>query len=124
MKLFSWLKNKLKKKEKNKEQELTSYGLPLEEKEEDESPLDQVKKIGKERVKSAKKSLSTVMPPRPLKFGIFLKLKRILAGILFFIYIITSIMVFPHPFLILFLGTALLLLDYVAKTRRSKWVEA
>lgn len=116
MKLFSWIKNKLKREKKEEEQETTPYGLPLEEEEVDSS-LVKVEK----RIVGVKKTFESMKMPRSLNFGIFMRLKRILASILFFVYIITSIMVFPNTFVLFFLGTALIMLDYLLKTRRAQW---
>lgn len=110
MKLFSWFRRKKKKKEK--EEELTIFGEPIKK---------ETEKSSRSFRKDLKQVLSGFKPKRKIRFKHLLKLKRILAGCLFLMYSIISVMVIPEPFALLFFATSFILLDYLWKTRNIQW---
>lgn len=110
-KLFSKLRRKLWKK---KEPKKTVFGEVIEE--------VKVESTG-EKIKKKLRSLSFPKKRYRVKIGAFLRIKRLIAGVLFVIYVFASIFLFPHPAMIFFVLTAFIILDYILKTRIMRWVK-
>lgn len=108
LKLFS-----RKKKEKKKEEDKTVFGLPFEEEKKEYKPSF------RERVSQ---SFSIFSTRRKFNIPSFMRVRRIIAGVLFIIYAIVSLMSLTEPYSLLFIGTAFILFDYMRQTRRIEWV--
>ena len=107
------LRSLFKRKKKKKEKETTIFGEPIKE-DKKESSRGNFKK-------DLKQVFAGLKPKRKIKIKFLLKIKRTLAGLLFILYSVSSLMLIPEPYALLFISTAFILLDYLWKTKRSKW---
>jgi len=110
LKLSFWKR----KKKKKDDPELTVFGEPVEE-EEEESSSEQVRR-------GFRQVLSGLKPKRKIRLRFLLTFKRIIAGFLFIIYFLASLMLLPEAYAILFFATSFIMLDYLWKTRRIQWI--
>jgi len=53
----------------------------------------------------------------------FMRFRRILAGLLFIIYALVSLMSLTEIYSLLFIGTAYILFEYMRETRKIKWTK-
>lgn len=109
--IFSKLRRKKKKK---KEEEKTPYGLPIEKETQEYRPSF------RERVSQ---SFSIFSTRRKFNIPSFMRVRRILAGVLCIIYSIVSLMSLTETYSLLFIGTAFILFDYMRQTRKIEWVK-
>lgn len=107
LKLFSWL---FRRKKKKKEKEKTIFGEPL-------------PKEKKESRESFRQRFPIFSNRKKLNIPSFMKFKRILAGLLFIIYALVSLMSLSETYSLLFIGTAFILFEYMRETRKSQWVK-
>jgi len=113
-------RKKKKKKEDENEPATTIFGEPIVE---ENSPTVREKVKGRLQTFRSRSYLKGKPSPPKVEIGVLRPLKRLLAIILCFIYASVTVFVFPNLLSLVFLGTALLLFDYLRNTRRMKWRE-
>jgi len=98
---------------------------PFSKKKKEENPWNpDQNQVVKEKTKNRRFSFPSISLGNPFKkkyrFGIMLKLKRLIAGLLWIVNIITGFSSIQEPASLIFLLTSFILLDYLWKTRKSK----
>lgn len=110
-----------KRKKKKKDEQLSIFGEPIV-----ETPKENkgsFKSYVTGGLRRFRRKTGKTAPQRKIRFKYLLKIKRVFAGLLCIMYLLSFLTSIPQYAAILFFATFFFLLDYLWKTRRVKWVK-
>lgn len=112
------MRSLFKRKKKNEEPKTTIFGEPI-----IITPKKENKNSFKNYLKGGVTGFKNRAPKRRIRIRHFTKMKRVLAGSLCLIYLLTFIATLPNAVSLLFLATFFITLDYIWNTRIIKWTK-